>query len=179
MDYLPDSYALSEDAQAHLARLRMLPELAHTRSATIIAIASQIEPRLHGHPCRAFICEPRVQGPLRHLFGWALERFCAAALKGEPIDYLIVFDAALWQSMTKDQREMLMYHELLHLHAKEDPETGAPKLDDQGRPMLTIAPHDTEIFHAEIKRYGPAALELEDLLAAVVEGQRQPKRRAS
>lgn len=173
MDYLPDSFALSDDAQAHVTRLRMLPEMSHTRQARIVAVLSQIQPRLHGHPCRAFICDPKVQGPLRPWFGWALAAFCTPLLKGESPDYLIVYDAALWASYTPKQREMLTYHELLHLHAKEDPETGVPKLDDDGRPLLVIAPHDTEIFHAEIEKYGPAALELDPLLAAIVEGQRR------
>lgn len=176
MEYFADSYALNTDAQALIQRLRMLPELGHTREARIVAIASQITPRLHGHDCRAFIAVPKIQGPLAHWFGWALAQQCRPVLEGQSPDYLIVFDAALWASMSTAQREMLMYHELLHLHAKEDHDTGAPKLDDEGRPMLTIAPHDTEIFHAEIERYGPAALELDALLKAVVEGQRRVAR---
>ncbi|MGL5936897.1 MAG: putative metallopeptidase [Cetobacterium sp.] len=176
--YLSDSFALHADAQGVMNRLRaFLPELSHTKDARIVCIASQIEPRLHGHPCRAFICDPKVQGPLRHWFGWALAEFCHPVLEGESPDYLVVFDAALWASMSSQQREILMYHELLHLHAKEDLDSGAPKLDDEGRPLLTIAPHDTELFHAELRRYGPAALELDPLLQAIVDGQSTVARR--
>lgn len=173
MEYLPDSFALHEDAQAHVNRLRLLPELGHTRQARLVCIGSQIQPRLHGHPCRAFICQPRAQGPLAPWFGWALSEFCRPLLKGESPEFLIVVDAALWTSISPQQREALAFHELLHLRAKEDPETGVPKLDDEGRPVLEIAPHDQEVFHAEIIRYGPALLELDPLLDAIVAGQRR------
>lgn len=175
-EYLADSFALDKDAQALVTRLAMLPELQHTREHHIVAIASQIEPRLHGHPCRAFICQPRVQGPLLPWFGWALAQFCRPLLKGASPDFLIVFDAALWASMTAQQREALIYHELCHLSVKEDPESGAPKVGDDGRVVLQVVPHDTEVFHAEIRRYGPVALELDGLVDALRDGTEHVKR---
>lgn len=177
MDYLPDSFALHPDAQAHVARLRLLPELHHTRQARLVCIGSQIQPRLHGHPCRAFICQPRVQGPLAPWFGWALSEFCRPLLEGEAPEFLIVLDAALWASYSPKQREALAFHELFHLRAKEDPDTGVAKLDEFGRPVLEIAPHDHELFSAEIERYGPELLELDPLLAAIIAGQKRHAQR--
>lgn len=175
-EYFADSFALDKDAQALLNRLRLLPELQHTKDARLVAIASQIEPRLHGAPCRAFICKPGVQGPLAPWFGWALAQFCRPLLEGASPDFLIIFDAALWGSMNASQREALIYHELCHLRVKEDPDSGAPKLDDEGRPILLVMPHDHELFEAEIRRYGPVALELDGLVAALRDGTEHVKR---
>ncbi|MCC6989940.1 MAG: hypothetical protein IT181_13125 [Acidobacteria bacterium] len=176
-EYFADSFALSADAQGFINRLRLLSELRHLAGHDIVAVASQIEPRLHGYPCRAFVIQPKVQGPLSPMFGWALAQFCRPLLEGHSPDYLIVYDAGLWTSMTALQREALMYHELSHLHVKEDPETGAPKIGDDGRIVLQVVPHDTEVFHSEIERYGPVALELEQLVGALRTGTENARRK--
>jgi len=173
VEHFDDTYALAPDAQAVMQRLQMLPSLAHTREARIVCVSSQRTPMLRGWPCRAFIGTPRVQGPYRPFFEWFLAAFCRPILGGEEPEYLVVIDAALWPGLDATQQERLMFHELLHLREKENPETGEPRLHEDGRPQLQVVPHDVEVFTEEVARYGAEACALDALCQAIVDGQQR------
>lgn len=175
---LPDSFALHPEAAAIGAGIiRAYDELGHLSEARLAYVASQPTPMLHGWPCWAFVAQPRVQGPMREWFEWALAGFCAPQCEGEVPDFVVIVDAALWPSWDGERQERVIYHELSHIIVREDPETGVPKLGEDGRPLLRLKPHDYEFFDAEVRRYGPEVCELDRAAAAIADGYRAAERR--
>lgn len=65
-----------------------------------------------------------------------------------------------WKSQTYDQRFRLIFHELLHIHVEQD-ENRNIKIDDDGRVVFSIVPHDIVIraFQREIEEFGVTAYE--------------------
>lgn len=92
---------------------------------------------------------PKVNGELSAIFDWLLARYL-----GETPDFLIVLDADYWADATPLQREILVFHELLHAAQALDAD-GAPKFNSQtGEPIWTIRGHDIEQFRDVVARYG-------------------------
>lgn len=131
---------------------------------------------LQGVERRAIVTLPHVQGPLKRLFDWMIASLCAPELDWEEPDFLIVLDAAIWPTLTAVRQERLVYHELCHVVAREN-EHGVPKLDNEGRPMLKVVPHDAEFFFDEVERYGVEDCDLEDACLAIAEGARRDRKR--
>lgn len=174
MERFPDSFTLAAEAQKLVTRVQMYPELQHTREARIVCVFSQQTVMLRGDPCRAFIGEPKVQGPLRPLFQWFVAMMARPLFKGEDPEFIVVIDAALWDSSSKAQRERLMFHELKHLVVKETAD-GEPRLHEDGRFQLRVTRHDHEVFEDEIKRYPDEVDGLERLTEAIVEGNQRAR----
>lgn len=172
-----DSYALAPDAQALLERLRAEPLFAHTAGARLVCVASERTPVLHGWACHAWIAEPRVQGPFKWWFEWALAQFAAPVCAGELPHFVVLLDAALWPAWGAEYRERVIFHELKHLVQKEHPETGAPMFHDDGTPLLQLRPHDYEFFADEVERYGPELCALDTAAVAIAHGFRAAERR--
>lgn len=172
MHALDDSYSLAVDPQAVVARLIAdKPEFQHLTRARIVCMLSQQTPMLRGCPCWAFVGRPSVQGPYKALFDWMLSQFVAPLLDGDDVEYLIVFDAAIWPSLDAIRQERLCYHELCHLQPREAEDGSGIRLDREGRPQLKVVPHDAEFFFDEVRTYGPEVTELHDAVASIVEGQ--------
>lgn len=178
MEQFADSFKLADAPQVIAARLVAdEPEFAHLGLARLACVFSERELWLHGGQKAALIAAPGyVQGPIRHLLTWLVVGMVAPLFAWEEPDFLILVDRAIWDSLDDVRRERLIYHELSHVQAKET-EFGTPKLGQDGRPMLKLVPHDSEIFHAELVRYGLEVCGQEDLALAIVEGER--RRRAS
>lgn len=179
---LPDSYALATDAQALIGRLLMKhpQDLDHLRDARIVCVFSQPTPMLRGHPCEAFIGPAKVQGVFRPFVEFLFTQFCGPVLDGYEPEFFVMIDAALWPTLDAVQRERLMFHELLHLRTKENPETGEPRLHEDGRPQLQTVPHDHELFTREIELYAGAIPDrLEPLAQALIEGNNRAQAKKS
>lgn len=176
---MDDEYALAHEPQAIAERLiAELDEFAHLSYAGIVCVFSRRTPVLRGAECAAFIATPAVQGALRGLFDWSIARLAAPVLERLGLDevaYLVLIDAALWPELDPERRERLIYHELCHVKMREN-ERG-PCLDRQGRPLLKLVPHDTEVFNAEVRKYGPEVVGLEDHCFAIVEGSEAARQR--
>lgn len=92
---------------------------------------------------------PRVNGELSSMFDWLLERFM-----GRTPNFLIVLDEGYWEEATPVQREILVFHELMHADRARDAD-GEPKVSPvTGEPMWAIRGHDIEQFNAVVARYG-------------------------
>lgn len=174
MERFSDSFALAREAQGLISRVQLFPELQHTVGARILCVFSQPAVMLRGDPCRAFIGEPKVQGPLRPLFQWFVAMFAHTLFKGEDPEFIVMIDAALWASSTKTQRERLIFHELKHLVVKEDGD-GQPRLHEDGRFQLRTTRHDHEVFEDEIKRYPDDVDGLDKLTEAIVAGNQRAR----
>lgn len=74
-----------------------------------------------------------------------------------PYDFIIVFYIPSSDSLTNKQREILMYHELLHVG-----------MDESG--SLRIIPHDIEDFGVILKEYGMDWNVPEGLIGADMDG---------
>lgn len=173
-----DAFALHPLAQGAVSTLvQTCPELSHLAGARIACVGSQRTPMLHGWPVFAFIAPPKVQGPFRTLFEWQIAQLTAPLFEGEYPDFLMVVDAPVLGSLTPVHREAIVYHELLHVVAREHPETGVPKVGRDGRLLLRLRPHTFERFEEEFDRYGadPSVLAGIDQLALAI--ARNVKRR--
>lgn len=173
MEQFADSFALAEAPQAIAGRLIADElEFAHLGLARIACIFSERALFLHGGQANAIIAVPTyMQGPLRHLVGWLLTEFVAPLFEREEADFLILFDRAIWDGLDPTRQERLVYHELLHVAAREN-EHGTPKLGQDGRPMLKLRPHDAELFNAELVRYGVDVCDAVDTAIAIADGER-------
>lgn len=94
------------------------------------------------------VFEPKVQGELKDLFEFMLER-----LLGRLPRFLVVLDDAYWSKATTLQREILVFHELSHIRQKLD-KFGAPRFDKDGLPVYGLHGHDVEEFTQVVARYG-------------------------
>lgn len=103
---------------------------------------------------------PRVQGDLNPCFEWLVER-----LFGRFPDFLIVLDCEYWLNASDRNREILVYHELMHCIHKVDG-FGDPRYDENDRPLWGIRGHDVEEFTAVVRRYGAWNAELESFISA-------------
>lgn len=151
-------YRFSKDGQATMKRLQLLDLFAITRQARLVCLDSDPEVRLHGHPARAIIGLPRVQGPWRGIFEAALADLCHPVVGSAGPEFVILISAHYWSASSKPDRERLIFHELCHLRQTTD-SFGVPRLHDDGRPQLQVVPHDVESFEEEVRRYGPDASE--------------------
>lgn len=177
MQQFSDSFALAVAAQAVTTHLiATLDEFAHLSDARIACVFSERVPMLRGTPCHAFIGQPTVQGPFSPWFEWSLAQFCVELFAGEPPDFVMMIDRAVWDSESLERRERLMYHELCHVVSRED-EFGVAKMADDGRPLLKIVPHDYEFFDAEVRRYGPDVCNLDRAAIALADGFRAEQER--
>jgi hypothetical protein len=169
----------ADEAAAIADRLvQTVDELHHLRTARIAWIAMPPPVMLRGWPCAAFIAQPRVQGPLRVVFETLLDHWLGDEWDGLPPDYLVLVDAERWATLDAERQERLVYHELSHVRQRED-RFGAPVFANDGRPRWRLVPHDTEVFHEEIRRYGTEICGLEAHEAALEEGNRRARVRAT
>jgi len=180
VQHFQDSFSLAEEPQRIARRLIAEdPQFPHLKEADplLAVLFSQMEVRLHGARAAAIVALPKVQGTFRNLFEFLVAAFVAPLCGWHDPDFIIVVDAAIWQSLDAERRERLIFHELCHVVAKED-EFGVMRRDkESGKPLLKLVPHDVEVFHAEIIKYGPEVCELETACEAIVEGAAQAKRR--
>jgi hypothetical protein len=174
----------ADEAAAIADRLRQtVPGLHHLASCRIAWLAMPPPVMLRGWPCRACIAEPRVRGPLRVVFETLLDRWIGEEWDGQPPDYLVLVDRQAWAELGAAEdgalrQERLVYHELSHVRQLED-KYGAPVFADDGRPRWRLAPHDTEVFDEEVRRYGVTICELDALEAALEDGDRRARVRAA
>jgi hypothetical protein len=77
-------------------------------------------------------------------------------------DYLVEFSKEIWNSIDDKTKEILMYHELLHVLIKTS----------KGQMVPSIAGHDLQDFYAVISKYGPDWFKnFKDIVAATYELQ--------
>lgn len=179
-----DSYSLLTSAKDIGDRLRReLPEFEHLAAAHILYVLSQRELFLRGDRKAALVCLPKIQGVHREWFGWALQQFAKPQLGGADPDFIIYVDTAVWDIVSPDRdlgREALVYHELCHIVQAVD-KYGEPAFveneDGVPLPKLRLKDHDIERFNAEIERYGPVFLGLDQTAQAFVRGHEAHKKR--
>jgi Putative phage metallopeptidase len=87
-------------------------------------------------------------------------------------DAILVIDGDQLPDWPHDTVEALIDHELMHLETVI--QNGTVKLDDCGRPVLTIRLHDSQIgvFHEIIARHGQCAIDTQ-VVAKLCEDTRQ------
>ena len=178
-------YTVDAPAAAIAARLiGTLDDFNHLALAQPAILYVRSVPPLHVHGARANACigPARVQaaGSLSGLWAWLVASWVGdlgpltAGTTGDLTDgiaFLCFFDAGVWDDLEVLGRERLVYHELSHLKQKTDRD-GLPRLDNEGRPVLALVPHDYEFFDAEVRRYGPALCDLEPAAEAIAQGRK-------
>lgn len=107
-------------------------------------------------------CQPSAQGDLRPLFEQLLEDTL-----GYYPDFLVILDGLWWSDATATQREILVFHEVLHCGQAVD-KHGSPRFNKEtGLPVPTIVGHDLEEFRAVAERYGPWSRDIQEFAAAL------------
>jgi hypothetical protein len=102
---------------------------------------------------------------------------------GDEYDLCMLLHKELWHSkrFSDEEREMDIFHELLHPVAEMDDKTGDQKKDDRGRLCWRLRNHPIQRFSEEIDRYGlEKVLHLdEDAMEAVEDETSQASARAT
>lgn len=112
--------------------------------------------KLHGYPCQATI---KVVSYKDRVLGGA--------------DALLTIDGDAWETLSDDERDALVDHELEHLELKTDRD-GNVLRDDIDRPKLRIRLHDHQYgwFDSVARRHGKASLEHKQM-AVFIDSRRQ------
>jgi len=108
---------------------------------------------------------PKVQGSLKDVFTWSLQR-----LLGYMPDYLMILDRDYWMASSPALREILIFHEACHMVQKTNKD-GDPSYNDDGLPVWGLLGHDLEEFDAVVRRYGAYRSDVASFLAAAQEGE--------
>jgi hypothetical protein len=90
---------------------------------------------------------------------------------------VVLVDESIWSGLDAERQERLIFHELSHLQPQEDEFGVIRRSKVTGKPLLRVVPHDVEIFHTEVERYGPEVVAIETLCEAIVIGAKAAKRR--
>lgn len=89
---------------------------------------------------------------------------------GDVPDFLITLYAPWFAEADDASRLALIEHELYHCSCHRD-ETGEPLYNDRtGRPLLTMRGHDVEQFIGVVRRYGPDAAGVRELVEVAERG---------
>lgn len=148
------------------AELILLPELAHLAEARIGWLLRVDEQIKAGRQILGMCYLPSVQGSLRPLFDWFMVKEFG---DDPPLDFLIVLDRSYWREATDLQREILVYHELMHCGHAVD-KHGDPRYDKEtGAPVYCIRGHDVEEFVAVVQRYGVHNSDIDAFIKAAQE----------
>lgn len=152
-EFLLETFTLPEpdDHPATIAgRLLNLPEFQHLKDgeAVIDWLLRSEEKTRHGRFVLGTTYIPSVQGDLSDCFDWMLAR-----LLGRTPDFLIILDRTFWRSAPARDKEILVFHELLHCDQKRDA-YGERKFHRDGTPWWAIRGHDIEEFVETVQRYG-------------------------
>lgn len=110
-------------------------------------------------------CQPSAQGSLRPLFEQLLEDTI-----GYYPDFLVILNGEFWDTASAVEREVLVFHEVLHAGWARD-QNGVPKVNRKtGQPVPCIRNHDLEEFNAVVRRYGAWKGDVTAFLEAAREG---------
>lgn len=190
--FLADTFTRLDDARLIAEALilrdpeQRFPFLTQARIAYLL---QQPALTLRGEACDAYIARASVQGAHRLLWQFLAATF--APFDRWTVDFVVYVDAAAWQRREWEQelgptgfpiqREALIYHELCHLRHLQTGD-GEPRFGEDGRPMLALTRHTYEFFAEEIRRYGPATLDLVQVggdFTAGAEHERKRRRRGT
>jgi hypothetical protein len=172
------AFALAPSAATIAARLvETVPEFAHLADQRVLWVASSRTPMLRGSECAAFIATASVQGALHWFIDWLIALFGAEPLEGASPDYLVILDGTLWPALDASAQERLVFHELCHVVALVDSNGLVRRSPFDNRVLTKLAPHDFELFDAELRRYGTVVCGADGLVSAIRDGDIAARRR--
>lgn len=147
------------------ARVMRMPEHRHLvdNEIDIDWLMRADEKIKQGRMILGTVYEPKVQGELKDLFDFMLDK-----LLGRIPKFLIILDDRYWEAATPLQREILVFHELSHIRHKLD-RYGAPRFDKDGLPVYGLHGHDVEEFTQVVARYGAWNDDIRAFVAAAQE----------
>lgn len=159
----PDDDAHPVRHADHLMRRLRLPEFAHLveGEARIEWLMRSHEEIKGGRRILGSCHMPAVQGQLKDVFLWMLEE-----MFGDLPDFLIILDAQYWADASERDREILVFHELLHAIQKVDA-YGSPRFQEDGTPCWGLRGHSVEEFNETVARYGAHSPDLVEFFGAL------------
>lgn len=164
-DTIADAYFVP-DARCHpadlAAKVLTFPEHRHLveNDIDIDWLMRRDEKIKGGRRVLGSVHEPMVQGELRPLFEWLLDKTL-----GRLPQFLIILDADYWNAASMRDREILVAHELAHIQQKLD-RFGSPRFDRDGNPVYGLIGHDVEEFTSIVARYGAHSEEIQNFIYA-------------
>lgn len=180
MIHFSDTIALAAEPAAIAARLMATAdELTHLQEAQplLLVLFSQRTIVFRGGTCAAVIIMPRWQGPLGMVAECLLAEFGRPVLDGHDPEFVILVDQSIWSGLDAERRERLIFHELSHLQPIENEWGVIRRSKETGKPLLKLVPHDAELFHSEIVRYGVDVCNAVPLAVAISDGEANKRRR--
>ena len=174
--HFPDTFTLAPDVDSHVRQLVALEDFAHLRRHTIGCLQTARQLFDRGAACRAVVSVPAqvtAKSFEQQFLKWSYAQLFRPLYNGAVPDFVIVVDAVLWQADTPVAREQLVYHELSHLQPRLD-SYNVPQFERSGRHAVHLVPHDVEVFHAELQRYGAIVPAFEETALSIAAGARAP-----
>ena len=179
MQHFSDTFMLAPEPQQQTQQLiERDDEFTHLRRHSIGCLFSQRTLTDRGALARAIVSVPAQvtsKAHERQLLEWCYAELFRPLYSGALPDFVVYFDMALWQRDSPLEREQLCYHELCHLQQRRD-DYGAPKFEKSGRPAVHLVPHDVEVFHSELRRYGDVVPGFDDAAVAIADGVKRQRR---
>lgn len=126
------------------------PLFAHLRDgdATLLFLMRVMPKDKGGKSVLGELCLPSFGGALAGVGKWMLARMC----DGLP-DFIMVLDVAWWEQAALEQRQALVFHELLHAKHATDKD-GELRFTPEGLVVWALQPHDIEEFGDVVRRFG-------------------------
>lgn len=162
MFVMPDGEG-EDDPAYHYERLLQYDEHEHLRNGEPnVAFLFRVHPlQEQGRAIIGQCIMPNFQGRLSKVGEWMMEE-----LFGSVPDFLFILDKDWWDAATPLQREILVFHEMMHAGQAKNM-FGAPKFTREGKPVWAIRGHDVEEFTSVVLRYGAWQPEIASFVAAV------------
>lgn len=172
MRHFADTFTLAPDVAAVAQRLLAEDGFAHLHRARIGCLFSARVILDRGAVCRALVVVPAQisSKQIERVFHeWAMAQLLVPVFHGDLPDFVVFVDLAQWTAASALEQEQLVFHELSHIVQKRS-SYDVPVFDHDGRPALRLAPHDAELFYAEVTRYGRIVPSFDDTAVAIAEG---------
>lgn len=148
--------------------IKAYPEHEHlARYEPAVGFIIRQEPKIKAGRAILGTCfMPRVNGELSGLFDWSLGKTF-----GFFPDFLVMLDGHFWFNVSDREREIRMFHEMMHMAIAVD-QYGALKFNRlTGDPVWALIGHDIEEFNAVVARYGEWTPEIRSFLEAARESR--------
>ncbi|SLK16582.1 MULTISPECIES: putative metallopeptidase [unclassified Paenibacillus] len=86
-------------------------------------------------------------------------------------EVLILVNKRMWEHLTDQQKEALIFHELCHIEASVD-KNGSPRNSpNDGRPVFRLCSHDLEEFKLVVEKYGLWRPDTQEFMESAKKGE--------
>ncbi|MCM3132231.1 MULTISPECIES: putative metallopeptidase [Paenibacillus] len=83
----------------------------------------------------------------------------------------LILPNKVWEHLTDQQKEALVFHELCHVEASVDKNRAPRNSSNDGRPVFRLCSHDLEEFKLVVEKYGLWRPDAQDFMVSAKKGE--------